>query len=102
VDATIERLRDKASLVRKEAIRLLVKFIETHPFWLDAKLDEDLFRRRLLAIEEELAKVGSSFHFDRISVFVYYLFIFDVRFSLLHRLSRCLSIDAYMCRLPCP
>jgi condensin complex subunit 1 len=60
VQLACERLEDKTSLVRKEAIRLLAKFIETHPFWLDGgSLDADLFQKNLAAIQEHLEVMRS-------------------------------------------
>lgn len=47
-DLVIGRLLDKTSIVRKESIRLLARFVETHPFWLDGgSLDVKLLQDRL-------------------------------------------------------
>lgn len=53
--ATISRLEDKSCGVRKEAVRLLALFVETHPFWLDGQLlDAELYRQRIFVIEMQL------------------------------------------------
>lgn len=58
VKATIERLSDKTSIVRKDAIRLLCKIVECHPFCIDGKLDIALFKSRISAIDETLEKAA--------------------------------------------
>ena len=61
VEAAIARLKDKASLVRKEALRLLSKIVETHPFWLDGGvLDLGLFRNTCRLIEQQLSTVSAA------------------------------------------
>ena len=55
VTGVIGRLHDKTSLVRKDACRLLSKFITTHPFWLDGgALDGELFARKLAELDQKL------------------------------------------------
>ncbi|KAJ2557255.1 condensin complex non-SMC subunit Cnd1 [Coemansia sp. RSA 1933] len=61
VGLTVGRLEDKASNVRKHAIRALTVLLETHPFSLDgAELGMDKLEARLESINNELAQMAKG------------------------------------------
>lgn len=61
VACALERLQDKTSIVRKEAVRFFTKCIETHPFWLDGGVvSAEGFMKRLEEVDRKLAEVSVS------------------------------------------
>jgi condensin complex subunit 1 len=55
VDYTIGRLEDKSSFVRANAIKLLTKFVETHPFVMDGgELQLSFFEKKYAEVTEKL------------------------------------------------
>ncbi|ORX90468.1 hypothetical protein K493DRAFT_339988 [Basidiobolus meristosporus CBS 931.73] len=58
VALVISRLEDKSSNVRKNAIRTLSRFLETHPFLIEGgELFLDTFQNRLNQIDQELKEI---------------------------------------------
>lgn len=64
VELTINRLMDKSSYVRANAIKVLTKFIETHPFVMDGgELSLSLFESKHQAITERLEVFDLQFNY---------------------------------------